>query len=144
MTTLGTHEILGLFGTASDNRVAVWGGISPDRTRVLLLTWQHEVNLGGRKAPKGKVRVNLVNADDAATCQSNPGYRERLKHIAAIRGGAEGLALIDEAVDPTARVITVKRRNPDRPWRIVELVQVDDVTVDAIMELSDYWDRHKK
>ena len=86
-----------LLGAPLANQRWSWGAVRESDKAVFLRVWQDQVR-------KIDGTMFALVADHAwhANNPSHPGYRERLAHIAAIRGGAKGYLIMCAVKDKTA------------------------------------------
>lgn len=97
-----------------------WGAIRADR-KVFLRVWQDET----RRWEDGKRFIRLVNHAAYAGVANNLGYNERLRHLEALRSGAEGYVVLCRAETIDARPRTIASFDERELIRLGELRTFD-------------------
>jgi len=96
-----------------------WGAVRDDGT-VFLRVWQDE-----RQARAGKQFIRLINHAAYAANTDNHGYRERLRHLDLIRGGAPAYLVVCRAVDVTAQPREIASFDEREVLLLGEIVLID-------------------
>lgn len=118
--TMNRKALFDKLGVPLKNNRWSWGGVRADGA-VFLRVWQDEIrNEGNREF----VRV-AANKDFQNKSPANPGYRERLQHLALVKNGAMSYMVICVAKDVHAIPRAVKSFNSDELYLGGKLMDAD-------------------
>lgn len=117
---LSQEEFFRSLGATLHNVRWSWGAVRAADNAVVLRVWQDET----RKFD-GKLHVMITARKWFADDPDNRGNSERLKHVAAIRGGAPSFAIMCVAVDPKASPRKMARFNKDELFVGGAVVEAD-------------------
>jgi hypothetical protein len=97
-----------------------WGAVRTKDGAVFLRVWQDELAV-----QDGSQFARMTRHTAFIGRSNNCGYRERLKHVERIRGGAPCYLIKCEAMDLTESPRRVRRFNADRVFRGGRVVERD-------------------
>jgi hypothetical protein len=116
MTKRAFFEMLGV--PLRNNRWS-WGAVRQKDGAVFLLVWQDELELHD-----GSQFARVTRHAAFIGRSNNCGYRERLKHVERLRGGAPCYLIMCEAINPAESPRKVRQFNADEVFpdgRVEEL-----------------------
>lgn len=97
-----------------------WGAVRPADGAVFLRVWQDRM-----RTHDGQQFVQITHHARYGDNSSNPGYRERVRHVDRVREGSACYLVMCEAVDPFARPRKVRRFNDAEVFPGGHLTQMD-------------------
>jgi hypothetical protein len=116
---MNQRALFAMLGAPLTNSRWSWGAVRPEDGAVFLRVWQDRM-----QTHDGSQFVQITNHARFRNGPANCGYRERLKHVELIRGGAPRYLIVCEAVDPAARPRRIRSFNAAEVFpggRVVEL-----------------------
>lgn len=97
-----------------------WGGIDEAQRRVFLRAWQDQT-----RTIEGKRYVRLAHHEKYRDNPENLGYRERLRHLEAVRHSHEAFVVMCKAKDVSERPRTIESFDSRDVFKIGEVRSID-------------------